>query len=125
MTTADTVNLKPPQQLYGLTASHFLLDFLAERELLRGFADGYGRIAADEQRHIAYGTWFLREAVRADPAMADRVRTGVLDLLPAIAESVSPPSEGAWDLLGVEDGALAEFGLGALNRRLKLIGAAL
>ena len=40
----------------GITASHFLLDFLRERDLLPGFADGYGRIAADEQRHIAYGT---------------------------------------------------------------------
>ena len=28
----------------------------AERDLLPGFVDGYGRIAADEQRHIAYGT---------------------------------------------------------------------
>jgi ribonucleoside-diphosphate reductase beta chain len=109
----------------GLTASHFLLDFLAERGLLAGFADGYGRIAADEQRHIAYGTWFLREAIAADPALADRVRARLAELLPAVAESVSPPSEGAWDLLGVEDGALAEFGLTTLNRRLKLIGVEL
>jgi hypothetical protein len=49
----------------------------------------------------------------------------VFELLPSVAESISPPSEGAWDVLGVEDGALAEFGLGALNRRLELIGAPL
>ena len=42
-----------------------------------------------------------------------------------VAESVSPPSEGAWDVLGVDDGALAEFALGALTRRLKLIGVSL
>ena len=109
----------------GLTASHFILDFLGERDLLPGFADGYGRIAADEQRHIAYGTWFLREAVAADPKMADVIRDQIKELLPAVAESISPPSEGAWDVLGVEDGALAEFALGALNRRLALIGAPL
>ncbi len=109
----------------GLTASHFLIDFLEERGQLPGFVDGYSRIAADEQRHIAYGTWFLREAVRRDPPMAEVVRARVLELLPAVAESISPPSEGAWDVLGVEDGALAEFGLGALNRRLELIGAPL
>src|SRR5215212_3784935 len=40
----------------GVTASHFTLDFLDRRGLLPGFADGYGRIAADERRHIAYGT---------------------------------------------------------------------
>ena len=109
----------------GLVASHFLLDFLREREQLPGFAEGYGRIAADEQRHIAYGTWFLREAVAEDPAMAEVVRDRVRGLLPAVAESISPPSEDAWELLGVEDGALAEFGLGALNRRLSLVGAPL
>jgi ribonucleoside-diphosphate reductase beta chain len=109
----------------GVTASHFLLDLLRERELLPGFAAGYGMIASDEQRHIAYGTWFLREVVAADPEMAAVVRGVLRDLLPAVAESVSPPSEGAWDLLGVEDGALAQFGAQTLGRRMKLIGVAL
>ncbi len=109
----------------GLTASHFILEYLRERDLLAGFVDGYGRIAADEQRHIAYGTWFLREAVTADPAIADVIREQIRELLPAVAESISPPSDGAWDVLGVEEGALAEFALGALNRRLALIGAPL
>jgi ribonucleoside-diphosphate reductase beta chain len=109
----------------GLVTSHFLLGLLEERELLPGFADGYGRIAADERRHIAYGTWFLREAVREDPDMGEVVRGRLLDLLPAVAESVSPPSEGAFAALGVEDGELAEFGLNALNRRLDLIGVSL
>jgi ribonucleoside-diphosphate reductase beta chain len=109
----------------GLTASHFLLDLLRERDQLPGFVDGYGRIAADEQRHLAYGTWFLREAVAADPALGEVVTARVKDLLPAVAESISPPSEGAWDVLGVEDGALAEFGMGALTRRLSLVGVSL
>jgi ribonucleoside-diphosphate reductase beta chain len=109
----------------GITASHFLLDFLRERDVLPGFVDGYGRIAADEQRHIAYGTAFLQRAVAEDPGMADVVRARLMDLLPAVAESVSPPSEGAWDVLGVEDGALAGYGLGALTRRLNVIGVPL
>ena len=109
----------------GITASHFLLDFLRERDLLPGFADGYGRIAADEQRHIAYGTQFLQRAVAEDPQMAEVVRARLMDLLPAVAESVSPPSEGAWDVLGVEDGELAGYGLNALTRRLNVIGVQL
>jgi ribonucleoside-diphosphate reductase beta chain len=109
----------------GITASHFLLDFLAGRGVLPGFVDGYGRIAADEQRHIAWGTYFLRNAVQAEPAMADVVKRRLHDLLPAVAESVSPPSEGAWDVLGVEDGALGAYGLNALTRRLKIIGVSL
>jgi ribonucleoside-diphosphate reductase beta chain len=109
----------------GITASHFLLDMLRERELLPGFADGYGRIAADEQRHIAYGTQFLQAAVSEDAAMADVVRGRLFDLLPAVAQSVAPPSDGAWDVLGVEDGELGAYGLDALTRRLKLIGVSL
>jgi ribonucleoside-diphosphate reductase beta chain len=109
----------------GLTASHFILDYLREHDILPGFTEGYGRIASDEQRHIAYGTWFLREAVAADAAMADVIRDQIRELLPAVAESIAPPSEGAWDVLGVEDAALGEFALGALNRRLALIGAPL
>jgi ribonucleoside-diphosphate reductase beta chain len=109
----------------GLTASHFILDFLRGRGLLPGFVEGYGLIASDEQRHIAYGTWFLREAVAEDPAMADVIRDQIRELLPAVAESISPPSDGAWELLGVEEGALGEFALGALGRRLALIGAPL
>jgi ribonucleoside-diphosphate reductase beta chain len=109
----------------GMVTSHFLLDLLRERELLPGFVDGYGRIAADEQRHIAYGTWFLREAIATDEQMADVVRHRLLDLLPSVAEAVSPPSEGAFDALGVGDDALAAFGLDTLNRRLAIIGVSL
>jgi ribonucleoside-diphosphate reductase beta chain len=109
----------------GIVTSHFLLDLLAERELLPGFADGYGRIAADEQRHIAYGTWFLREAVGEDAAMAEVIRGRLHDLLPHVAQALNPPGEGAFEALGIEPGALAEYGLGALNRRLALIGVEL
>jgi ribonucleoside-diphosphate reductase beta chain len=109
----------------GITASHFVLDFLHERDLLPGFANGYGLIHSDEQRHIAYGTWFLQMAIAERPELAEVVRGRILDLLPAVAESVSPPSEGAWDLLGVEDGELAAYGLDALTRRLAIIGVSL
>ena len=53
------------------------------------------------------------------------MRARLVDLLPAVAESVSPPSEGAWDALGVEDGELGAYGLDALTRRLKVIGVTL
>jgi ribonucleoside-diphosphate reductase beta chain len=109
----------------GIVTSHFLLGLLRDRELLPGFAEGYGLIAADEQRHIAYGTWFLREAVAADPATAEVVRTRLLGLLPAAAETLSPTDRDFSDAIGVEPGELAEYGLGALNRRLAVIGAPL
>ncbi len=109
----------------GITTSHFLLDLLRERDILPGFVDGYSRIAADEQRHLAYGTEFLRRAVAEDPEMGEVIRRRLHELLPAVAQSLQPPSEGAFEALGVDPGGLAEFGLGALNRRLKLIGVTL
>ena len=48
-----------------------------------------------------------------------------MDLLPAVAAALTPPSEGAFDALGVDAGELAAFGLDALSRRLKLIGVSL
>jgi ribonucleoside-diphosphate reductase beta chain len=109
----------------GIVTSHFLLGLLRERGVLPGFAEGYGLIAADEQRHIAYGTWFLREAVAEDAAMADVVRTRLRELLPAAAETLTPSDRDFSSALGVAPGELAEYGLGALNRRLAVIGAAL
>jgi ribonucleoside-diphosphate reductase beta chain len=109
----------------GIVTSHFLLDLLRERELLPGFADGYSRIAADEQRHIAYGTWFLREAVAEDEQMGEVVRARLQDLLPHVAAALQPPGVGAFDALGIDEGGLAEFGLSALNRRMSIIGVSL
>jgi ribonucleoside-diphosphate reductase beta chain len=109
----------------GITASHFLLDFLERRGLLPGFADGYGRIAADEQRHIAYGTWFLREAVRDDDRSADTVRQTLRDLLPAAAESLKTPEGADAGALGASTDELRAFALSGLSRRLAIIGVPL
>ncbi len=109
----------------GIVTSHFLLDLLRERELLPGFVDGYSRIAADEQRHIAYGSWFLGEAIAADPAMREVVRNRLHLLLPYVAQALDPPSERAFEALGVEPAGLAEFGLNTLTRRLALLGISL
>ena len=83
-------------------------------------------VAALYDRQFVYEDGLIGgAAIAQDPAMADIVRSRIRDLLPAVAESVSPPSEGAFDALGVDEGALAEFGFGALNRRLAIIGVEL
>ena len=108
----------------GVTTSHFLLNFLRQRDLLPGFCDGYSRIASDEGRHILYGTQFLQRAVAQDAAMADVVRSRLEGLMPAIRETLTPDAA-VTDVLGVPDGALVKHGLGALDRRLGMIGVAL
>jgi ribonucleoside-diphosphate reductase beta chain len=111
----------------GLTAFRFITGYLEREALLPGFVEGYSKIHHDEHRHIGYGTWFLREAVRADPQLADNVRSKLRGLLPAVAESLTPPDrEGTdWDALGASSQEIREFALGGLTRRLNIIGVPL
>ncbi len=51
----------------GLTTFHFATEYLKRERLLPGFVEGYSKIHHDETRHIGYGIWFLREAVRDSP----------------------------------------------------------
>ena len=73
---------------------------------LPGFVDGFKKISRDEHRHVAYGTWFLKEKCGSDPAMAERMRACLNELLP-IASGVLVP-KGAdpddWTLLDYTSG---------------------
>jgi ribonucleoside-diphosphate reductase beta chain len=111
----------------GLTAFNFIVRYLESHELLPGFVEGYSRIHHDEQRHIGYGTWFLREAVRSDPALAENVRQTLRALLPAVSTALTPPDrEGTdWEALGASAEEIREFALGGLTRRLKIVGVPL
>jgi ribonucleoside-diphosphate reductase beta chain len=111
----------------GLTAFRFITRYLEREDLLPGFVDGYSRIHHDENRHIAYGTWYLREAVRERPELGDNVRSTLRGLLPAVAESLTPPDRGGtdWDALGASSEEIREFAIGGLSRRLKIVGVPL
>jgi len=111
----------------GLTAFNFITRYLERESLLAGFVEGYSKIHHDEQRHIAYGTWFLREAVRESPELADNVRQTLRSLLPAVAQALTPPErEGTdWEALGASAEEIREFALSGLTRRLKIVGVPL
>jgi ribonucleoside-diphosphate reductase beta chain len=110
----------------GLTSFHFVTEYLRREELLPGFVEGYSRIHHDETRHIGYGIWFLREAVRERPELGDVVRATLRELLPSVADSLKPPGDGAaQDVLGVTQDEIREFALNGLTRRLKIVGVPL
>jgi ribonucleoside-diphosphate reductase beta chain len=111
----------------GVTAFHFITQYLEREGLLPGFVAGYGRIAADERRHLAYGTWYLREAVEADGALGDRVRVTLRNLLPAVATSLTPPDRDGtdWEALGAGSDEIRGFAVDSLSRRLKIVGVPL
>ena len=105
----------------GLTTFKFATEFLKREGLLPGFVEGYSRIHHDETRHIGYGVWFLRESIAAHRGMADAVRATLRELLPAVAESLRPPGNGAAGVLGVTEADLRGFALDGLTRRLRIV----
>jgi ribonucleoside-diphosphate reductase beta chain len=111
----------------GLTAFNFITAYLEGESLLPGFVEGYSRIHHDEQRHIGYGVWFLREAVQGSPELADNVRATLRALLPAVALALTPPArEGTdWEALGASADEIREFAVGGLSRRLNIVGVPL
>jgi ribonucleoside-diphosphate reductase beta chain len=111
----------------GLTAFRFITRYLERQGLLPGFVEGYTLIHHDEHRHIGYGTWYLQETVRERPELADDVRGTLRELLPAVAESLTPPDrEGTdWDALGASSEEIREFALDGLRRRLAIVGVPL
>ena len=111
----------------GLTAFEFITRYLTEKELLPGFVDGYSHIHHDEQRHIGYGVWYLREAAQHDTALASGIRSKLHELLPAVADALAPPDRGGtdWEALGASGDEIRTFALQGLTRRLSIIGVPL
>jgi ribonucleoside-diphosphate reductase beta chain len=115
------------ESVLGLTAFEFITRYLSSNSLLPGFVDGYSHIHHDEQRHIGYGVWFLREAAQHDQDLAARIRAKLIELLPAVASALTPPDrEGTdWQALGATSEDIRTFALQGLTRRLDVIGVSL
>jgi ribonucleoside-diphosphate reductase beta chain len=111
----------------GLTAFNFITGYLDRSQELPGFVEGYTKIHHDEQRHIGYGTWFLREMVRDEPALADNVRGTLRALLPAVAQALTPPDRDGtdWEALGASAEEVRDFAVSGLSRRLNIVGVPL
>ena len=105
-----------------MTTFEFSTRFMEREGLLPGFVAGYTKIHHDEHRHIGYGIWFLRQAVALDTAMGDVVRETLRELLPAVAESLTPPAGADASVLGASADELRAFALDGLTRRLNIIG---
>lgn len=109
----------------GLTTFEFSTRFMEREGLLPGFVAGYTNIHHDEHRHIGYGVWFLRKAAAENGAMGDVVRETLRELLPAVAESLTPPAGADASVLGASAEELRGFALDGLTRRLNIIGVPL
>src|SRR5947209_4078977 len=112
----------------ALTGQEFITRFMEEHELLPGFTEGFRNIARDEHRHVAYGTWFLQQKVRAHPEAAGRVQEKLAELLPIAAAVLVPPGlqlGDSYELLGYSSDEVNQYAFTALSRRLRVIGVSL
>jgi ribonucleoside-diphosphate reductase beta chain len=112
----------------ALTGQQFMTRYYEAEGILPGFVEGFTKIARDEHRHVAYGTWFLKEKAGMDEALAERMREKLVELLPVAAGVLVPPGMQPgddWELLGYSATEVNEFAFQSLTRRLKAIGVPL
>jgi ribonucleoside-diphosphate reductase beta chain len=107
----------------ALTGQNFLTDYMERHGVLPGWVEGFKLISQDEHRHVAYGTWFLREKAR-DPGLRQRIVERLAELIPLAAGVLVPVGQDPNDY-AILDYTMEEtntFAFNALSRRLKVIG---
>jgi ribonucleoside-diphosphate reductase beta chain len=112
----------------ALTGQDTLTRVFEQRGILPGFLEGFRKISQDEHRHVAFGTWFLQQKARQDPALARRIQQTLAELIPIAAGVLTPRGYDVGDeyeILGVRSDEVHGFAFAALSRRLKVIGVSL
>jgi ribonucleoside-diphosphate reductase beta chain len=112
----------------ALTGQHFIISYNEQQGTLPGFVEGFGNVARDEHRHIAFGTRFLMEMASADSRYREAIQRTLRESLP-VAEGVLLPPFAPEDpdepgLNGVSPRETQDFAARCLTRRLKVIGLA-
>jgi ribonucleoside-diphosphate reductase beta chain len=107
----------------ALTGQWFLTDFMERKQILPGWVEGFKLISKDEHRHVAYGTWFLREKA-SDPALRRRIAERIGELLPLASQVLVPTGEDpeSYSILDYSMEETNAFAFSALQRRLNVIG---
>jgi ribonucleoside-diphosphate reductase beta chain len=107
----------------ALTGQWFLTNFMERKEILPGWVEGFRLISQDEHRHVAYGTWFLREKAK-DPALRRRISERLAELIPLASGVLVPPGAdpNSYMILDYSMEETNTFAFNALHRRLKVIG---
>jgi ribonucleoside-diphosphate reductase beta chain len=107
----------------ALTGQWFLTEYMERHDILPGWVEGFRHISQDEHRHVAYGTWFLREKAK-DPGLRERMIERLAELIPLATAVLVPPGAdpGSYAILDYTMEETNAFAFSALSRRLKVIG---
>jgi ribonucleoside-diphosphate reductase beta chain len=112
----------------AVTAMHFVLDYFQRQSLFPAVCEGLRNTKRDEHRHIAFGTWYLRQKCREEERYGFLVQNVLMELMPVAAAIVVPGGVGVCDgldpleFLDYPSALVSHYALTALSRRLKVIG---
>ncbi len=113
--------------MLALTGQHFIMDYNERVGTLPAFVEGFGKVARDEHRHVAFGSVFLREKAREDERFKKAIQRTLEESLPVAEGVLSPPwapDEDDVEMLGYTMAQTREFASTCLMRRLRVIGIA-
>jgi ribonucleoside-diphosphate reductase beta chain len=112
----------------ALTGQHFIISYNEEQGTLPAFVEGFGKVARDEHRHVAFGAKFLTDMATAEDRYREAIHRTLVGSLP-VAEGVlrppfAPPDDDDYELFGISMRETQAFAAQCLTRRLKVIGLA-
>ncbi|HXF31062.1 MAG TPA: ribonucleotide-diphosphate reductase subunit beta [Solirubrobacterales bacterium] len=111
--------------MLALTGQHFIMEFNERENTLPGFVEGFGNVARDEHRHVAFGSVFLREKASEDDGYKTAIQRTLEEALPVADGVFSPPwaqGDDDFELFGYSLAETRQFAATCLTRRLKVIG---
>jgi ribonucleoside-diphosphate reductase beta chain len=111
--------------MLALTGQHFIMDYNEREGTLPAFVEGFGNVARDEHRHVAFGSVFLREKAGEDERYKQAIQRTLGEALPVADGVLRPPwAEGNpdFELFGYSLEETRQFAGTCLMRRLKVIG---
>ncbi|HTT93464.1 MAG TPA: ribonucleotide-diphosphate reductase subunit beta [Solirubrobacterales bacterium] len=111
--------------MLALTGQHFIMEYNERENTLPAFVEGFGNVARDEHRHVAFGSVFLRDKASEDDRFKAAIRRTLEEALPVADGVFSPPwAEGGddFELFGYSLAETKQFAATCLMRRLKVIG---
>ena len=111
--------------MLALTGQHFIMEYNERENTLPGFVEGFGNVARDEHRHVAFGSVFLREKAHEDERYKAAIQRTLEEVLPVADGVLSPPwapPDEDYEVFGYSIADTRKFAGTSLMRRLKVIG---
>jgi 1,2-phenylacetyl-CoA epoxidase catalytic subunit/putative sterol carrier protein len=108
----------------AVPGQHFIEEYVTDRGILPGFAEGMRNVSKDEQRHIGFGVKMLHDLQQEDPECKAAVAELLREVMPYTVGVFIPPN---WDesyvtVFGKQIEDIFEDGMTSLDQKLRTAG---